>query len=159
MYDSMLANGNSSAAEIIRPMTIADLAQVHELECAAQQEPWSPAHFAAELDNPFARVDLCWRNGQLAGFICTWLVAGEVQIQNVATAPAFRRQGVAARLLEQSLERCRDAGFEAAWLEVRAGNAAAIALYHRYGFRTVDRRPRYYGDGEDALVMCYRPAF
>ena len=143
--------------EEIRPMNVADLAQVHALECAAEQDPWSLEHFAAELGNPFSRVDLCWRNGQLAGFICTWLVAGEVQIQNVATAPTFRRQGVAARLLALALERCRASGFEAAWLEVRASNAGAIALYERFGFREAARRAGYYPDGEDALVMCYKP--
>ena len=143
-------------SEVIRPMTAADLAQVHALECAAQQEPWSQEHFAAELGNRFSCIDLCWRDGQLAGFICTWLVAAEVQIQNVAVAPAFRRQGVAARLLTHALDRCRESGFEAAWLEVRAGNAAAIALYRRFGFQAAGRRPGYYPDGEDALVMCYK---
>ena len=145
--------------ETIRPMIVDDLPLVHALECTVEQDPWSQEHFVAELGNPFSRVDLCWRNGQLAGFICTWLVAGEVQIQNVATAPACRRQGVAARLLVQALDRCRTAGFEAAWLEVRAGNAAAIALYERFGFREAARRPGYYPDGEDAVVMCYRPIY
>jgi ribosomal-protein-alanine N-acetyltransferase len=153
----MLADGNSFAEELIRPMTTGDLVQVHRLECTVQSDPWSAEHFTAELGNPFAHVDLCWRNGQLAGFICTWLVAGEVQIQNVATAPAFRRQGVAAGLLAFALNRFRNHGFEAAWLEVRASNAAAIALYERFGFRAVERRRRYYADGEDALVMCCRP--
>jgi ribosomal-protein-alanine N-acetyltransferase len=143
-----------SSGEVFRPMTAADLSQVHALECLVEQDPWSPEHFVAELGNPFSQIDLCWRNGQLAGFICTWLVAGEAQIQNVATAPAFRRQGVAARLLTLALERCRAANFEAAWLEVRAGNAAAIALYERFGFRRATCRPGYYADGEDAVVMC-----
>jgi ribosomal-protein-alanine N-acetyltransferase len=143
--------------EEIRPMTAADLVQVHALECAAEQDPWSLEHFAAELGNPFSRIDLYWRNGQLAGFICTWLVAGEVQIQNVATAPGFRRQGVAARLLTMALDRCRLSGFEAAWLEVRASNAGAIALYERFGFRKAAYRTGYYPDGEDALVMCHKP--
>lgn len=145
------------SGEEIRLMTAADLARVHALECAAQPSPWSREHFAAELDNPCARIDLCWRSGELAGYLCAWLIAGELQIQNLATAPAFRRQGVAARLLQRALERSRAAGLEAAWLEVRAGNAAAIALYERFGFRAVSRRPRYYADGEDALVMCYVP--
>jgi [ribosomal protein S18]-alanine N-acetyltransferase len=135
-------------------MTAADLPLVHALECAAQPSPWTLEHFAAELANPCARIDLCWRRGELAGYLCAWLIAGELQIQNVATAPPFRRQGVAARLLELVLERSRALGLEAAWLEVRAGNAAAIALYERFGFVTVGRRPRYYADGEDALVMC-----
>jgi ribosomal-protein-alanine N-acetyltransferase len=137
-------------------MTVADLDRIHALECDAQPSPWSREHFAAELDNPCARIDLCWRSGELAGYLCTWLIAGELQIQNLATAPSFRRQGVAARLLQRALERSRAAGLEAAWLEVRAGNAAAIALYERFGFHAVSRRPHYYADGEDALVMCLR---
>lgn len=143
--------------ETIRPMTADDLVQVHALECASQQSPWSVQHFAEELDNPCARIDLCWRDGVLAGFLCAWLIAGELQIQNVATAPAFRRQGVAAALLAEVLERAQAVGMESAWLEVRVGNAPAIRLYERFGFRSVARRPRYYADGEDALVMCYRP--
>lgn len=147
----------TAAGEIIRPMTVADLPAVHALESASQPSPWTLQHFAEELDNPCSHIDLCWRDGVLAGFICAWLVAGEVQIQNVATAPACRRQGVAARLLAVVLRRSQAAGMESAWLEVRASNAAAIALYERFGFRTVARRPHYYADGEDALIMCYRP--
>jgi len=140
----------------IQPMTADDLSQVHALECAAQVSPWSLEHFSAELGNPCSRVDLCRRNGELAGFICWWLVAGEVQIQNVATAPAFRRQGVAACLLRHVFEQVRGCGFESAWLEVRTGNMPAIALYERFGFTVVGRRASYYADGEDALVMCFR---
>lgn len=140
--------------EIVRPMTADDLAVVHALECAAQQNPWSLQHFVEELEKPFSRTELCWREGRLAGFICTWLVADELQIQNVATAPEFRRQGIAAGLLKQVLDRAMTADFSAAWLEVRVSNQPAIALYERFGFNVVDRRPRYYADGEDALVMC-----
>ncbi|MCM2264331.1 MAG: ribosomal protein S18-alanine N-acetyltransferase [Desulfuromonadales bacterium] len=146
-----------SAVEVIRPMTVDDLPQVHLLECAAQSSPWSLEHFAEELGKTYSRTDLCWRDGQLAGFICTWLIADELQIQNVATSPEFRRQGVAARLLTYVFGRCRDPGFEAAWLEVRVSNAPAIALYERFGFTAVGRRPNYYADGEEALVMCYKP--
>ena len=142
----------------IRPMTGGDLPLVHALECLAQPDPWSRAHFAEELDKPYSSTELCWQDGQLAGFICWWLVAGEVQIQNVATAPAFRRQGVAARLLAHVLKRAAACGFDAAWLEVRVGNAAAIALYERFGFVITGRRPSYYPDGEDAIVMCYQPS-
>jgi ribosomal protein S18 acetylase RimI-like enzyme len=80
-----------------------------------------------------------------------------VQIQNVATAPAFRRQGVAERLLTGVFLQCRAHDFESAWLEVRVTNAPAITLYERFGFTAVSRRTRYYADGEDALVMCYKP--
>lgn len=140
----------------IRPMAAADLVAVHQLECAAQLAPWGVDHFTAELNNSCASIVLGFLQGQLAGYICWWLIAGEVQIQNVATAPAFRRQGVAAHLLEHVLAQCRNSGFDSAWLEVRVSNAPAIALYERYGFTTVGIRPRYYADGEDALVMCLK---
>lgn len=156
-YDQYASVDNGPTDEVIRPMTADDLASVHALECAAQSDPWSQEHFAEELDKPYAWTDLCWRQGQLAGFVCAWLISGELQIQNVATAPAFRRQGVAARLLAGVLKRAAATGFDSAWLEVRIGNAAAIALYERFGFAGVARRPGYYPDGEDALVMCYRP--
>jgi ribosomal-protein-alanine N-acetyltransferase len=45
------------------------------------------------------------------------------------------------------------AGAESAVLEVRAGNKAAISLYHKLGFAEVGKRKAYYSDGEDALLM------
>jgi ribosomal-protein-alanine N-acetyltransferase len=38
-------------------------------------------------------------------------------------------------------------------LEVRAGNDEAIRLYREFGFTHHHTVPRYYDDGEDALVM------
>jgi ribosomal protein S18 acetylase RimI-like enzyme len=39
------------------------------------------------------------------------------------------------------------------FLEVDMGNFAAQALYRRLGFVQVGRRPRYYANGADALVL------
>lgn len=143
--------------EVIRLMTAADLADVHLIERAVQSAPWTPDQFAAELENPAATVSLYCIDGQVAGFLCSWLIAGELQIQNVATHPGFRRRGVAASLLAVVLERSSKAGLESAWLEVRAGNVPAITLYERFGFSSVARRAGYYADGEDAVIMCYKP--
>lgn len=136
-------------------MRQADLAAVHQLECASQQEPWNLQHFADELDNPVASVVLYWHHAQLAGFLCSWLVARELQIQNLATLPALRRCGVAARLLEHVMARSTAAGLTSAWLEVRLGNTPAIALYERFGFSACGKRSAYYPDGEDALIMTF----
>ncbi len=132
-----------------------DLAEVHKLECASQQEPWSLQHFADELDNPVASVDFYWHHDQLVGFLCSWLIAGELQIQNLATLPAMRRHGVAARLLDHVIARSQISGLISVWLEVRVSNIPAIALYERFGFSACGKRTAYYPDGEDALVMTY----
>ena len=139
----------------LAPMQQVDLGVVHQLECLSQQEPWSLQHFADELDNPVASVDLYWHHGQLAGFLCSWLVAGELQIQNLATLPALRRRGVAARLLEHVIARSKAKGLTSVWLEVRVSNSAAITLYERFGFSACGKRSAYYADGEDALMMTY----
>jgi len=39
------------------------------------------------------------------------------------------------------------------FLEVRESNAPARALYGRAGFVSIAVRKKYYGDGEDAVVM------
>ena len=136
-------------------MTRADLPAVYQLESASQHDSWSVQHFADELANPVSQIDLYWSQDVLAGFLCSWLIAGELQIQNLVTLPSMRRLGVAARLLAYVLARSRRDGLDSASLEVRAGNAPAIALYQKFGFVAVGRRPAYYPDGEDALLMTY----
>jgi len=136
-------------------MTLTDLPAVYRLECASQIDAWSMQHFADEFANPVAKIDLYWCQDVLAGHLCSWLIAGELQIQNLATLPGMRRRGVAARMLGFVLERSRRSDLESASLEVRASNKAAIALYEKFGFVAAGRRAAYYPDGEDALLMTY----
>lgn len=139
----------------IRPLQQADLPAVHEIECSCQAQPWTVAQFATERDHPCSSIDIYQWGDAVAGFLCSWLIADELQIQNLAVAPGFRRQGVARRLLEFVLGRALGAGMKTAWLEVRAGNLPAITLYRELGFRDEARRPNYYHDGEDALTMAF----
>lgn len=148
--DALLAEAH------IRPMTMSDLEQVVAVERLCHDHPWSPELFQLELANPISAIDLFWFGETLAGFLCSWMVGGDLEILNVATAPAFRRRGVAAALMRQVFARARRQGLAAAFLEVRVGNTGAIDLYRRFGFAVVARRSRYYADGEDALVMQHR---
>ena len=143
------------AGDRIASMQQADLAAVHQLECVSQDDAWSLQHFSDELNTPVASVDLYWCQNELAGFLCSWLIAGELQIQNLATLPAMRRRGVAVRLLQHVIARSRKSALNSIWLEVRVSNAPAIALYERFGFSSNGKRPAYYPDGEDALIMMY----
>lgn len=146
-----------NSENIIRRMTEADLEQVLVIERLCHRAPWSEAMFLNELANPLSRIDLLWRGHNLAGFLCAWRVFDELTILNVATAPTMRRSGVAHALLEQVLHRNLKSGLDSALLEVRPSNFAAIALYQSFGFCEIDRRLRYYSDGEDALVMQWLP--
>lgn len=138
----------------IAPATAADLEAIHEIERHSFTVAWPRETFEAELVRPHARVDVAREGTALIAFCNYWLVHPEVHILSIATHPDRRRAGVGARLLVHALDAGRAIGATLATLEVRRGNAPAIAMYERAGFRTVHVRTRYYqDDGEDALVM------
>lgn len=140
----------------ITPMRVADLDEVAALEAVCYADPWSRDQFQRELETSCAFSDLCRIDGDLAGYHCYWLIAGEMQILNLAIAPEFQRRGLARRLLNHAFARCRPLALQRAYLEVRTSNAAAITLYRSCGFSEVGLRRGYYADGEDALLMMKR---
>jgi ribosomal-protein-alanine N-acetyltransferase len=85
------------------------------------------------------------------------IVADEAEVLAVAVAPDARRTGIGRRLAAGLVDRLRADGALRVHLEVRAGNAPAIALYTELGFGEVGRRQRYYVDGEDALLLSRPP--
>jgi len=84
----------------------------------------------------------------------------EVHLLNITVAPAFHGQGWAPLMLEALAGWSRGQNAQWLWLEVRASNARALAVYERNGFRRVGMRKGYYpahdGRREDAVVMSLR---
>jgi len=74
-------------------------------------------------------------------------------VKDIAVAPGARGRGIGRVLLEQALVVLAIEGAELVKLEVRAGNEPAMSLYRGEGFEPAQRVPRYYDDGEDAVVM------
>ena len=134
---------------VIRPATQADLSPMAAIEADAMQGGWTPAQLQAELDNPRATVLVAQVGGRVAGHAVAWTVADEVHILDVCVSTHARRQGLGSLLVAALLEIAPGP----ALLEVRAGNSGAIALYGSLGFAAVGTRPRYYRDGEDAVLM------
>lgn len=89
------------------------------------------------------------------GYVLLRVVAGEGEILRVGVLPAFRRRGLARRLLEETFFNMdKDA---AQWfLEVRERNTAAIGLYRSFGFDEIGRRKAYYRDTGEAAVLMRR---
>ena len=152
---------NAPAAEItIRRMRPEDVPTVHAIDVMSFSLPWPERSFRYEVsENPASR---CWvievildGEPQLAGMLVLWLLVDEVHIATLAVHPDFRRQGIAGRLLVEALRAAQAEGARRAFLEVREGNAAAQAMYRKFGFEVTGRRPRYYKDtGEDAILMA-----
>lgn len=139
--------------EEIGPINLSDLPGILEIERASFPDPWSEKLFAEELDDDRRRLNAALRkDGRLAGYGMGWVVVDEFHLGNIAVAPELRGRGCGRALLEHMLAEAASRGCVKASLEVRASNAAAIALYRAFGFRGVAIRKLYYRD-EDALVM------
>ena len=139
---------------MIAPATPAELDAIAEIERHSFPTPWPRETFEAELSREGARLIAFHARGAAIGFCNYWIVFDELHVHAIAIHPDHRRAGIAGRLLAHALGEGRALGCERATLEVRRGNAPAIALYQRAGFRGVHVRARYYQDNhEDALVM------
>jgi ribosomal-protein-alanine N-acetyltransferase len=139
----------------VEPMTVEDLDGVLAIERASFKTPWSRAAFRYELlQNRVARCLIVRAADAVVGYLCMWEIGHEIHITNLAVRPDVRRQRIARRLLEPTLDEAARRGLRLAVLEVRPTNAEALGLYESLGFRVIGRRKGYYFDtGEDALVM------
>lgn len=90
----------------------------------------------------------------VVGYASLWHIVNEGHINNIAVDEPFRRMGVGARLMDALIATAEAKGMVGLTLEVRMGNRAAMALYHKYGFKAEGIRKNYYTDTkEDAVIM------
>ena len=142
-----------------------EIDELATLEALCFTLPWSKIQFAKVFGAPdFAafglrappRQDSGTEHGApLVAYISLYHNPDELEILNLAVAPAWRGCGCGARLLRLVLRIAANMGIGRAVLEVRSGNLPALALYKGQGFAQVGRRRGYYRDsGEDALVLA-----
>ena len=143
----------------IRRMTVEDVPAVAKLDQLAFTLPWTERSFHFEVtSNPASRCWVAEQAGLIVGVIVAWLLVDEVHIATIATHPNFRRQGIAQALLVHVLKSGAAEGALSSFLEVRASNFVAQAMYRKFGYEETGRRPRYYKDnGEDAILMTLEP--
>jgi ribosomal-protein-alanine N-acetyltransferase len=156
---------------LLRPLRWWDVAGVVPLERELfGATAWSPEVFWAELAQERTRWYVVAQDvaevaadgagdggGPLLGYAGLLHNGAEADVQTLAVAPAARRRGIGALLLRSLLAEAARCGCTSVMLEVRADNAAAIALYERFGFERISVRRGYYPGGVDAWVMRLRP--
>lgn len=137
-----------------REWTYGDLNAVAELEQECfPQEPWSRQMLAESFLSPHFYGSLLEENGTVTAYGGVSVVEDEAEIQLIGTSEMFRRCGRGGKILDDLLDEAIRRGAKKAFLEVRVSNAPAMLLYLRHGFQGLYVRPRYYSDGEDAVVM------
>ena len=146
----------------MRRAIAADVEALVALEESAQVHPWTRDAIAEELAHRDAVVLVVHADDaddDLVAVVYARTIGDEFWILQVGTHPIARRQGFAATLIDAALSTDIAMNAASAWLEVRASNVAAIALYASRGFNEVGRRRKYYpplppaSEREDALQM------
>jgi ribosomal protein S18 acetylase RimI-like enzyme len=133
--------------------TIRDLTALRKLERVCfEKDSWSLFDLIAVLTFPDVVRLKAVEDDQMIGF-----VAGDPRpsqgfswIATIGVLPDYRRKGVGRSLLHACEAQLRTPRLR---LSVRASNQAAITLYEREGYRSMDIWNGYYNDGENAILM------
>jgi len=150
----------------IRPMKDPDIPHVSEIDREAfpAESLFRPySSYSQEIHNSLAHyIVACAKKkpsqansrDYILGFAGLWIMLTEAHIIAIAVRNDYRRIGIGEGLLISVIELATQLNANVVTLEVRASNKAAQALYTKYGFHVVGRRPRYYSDNwEDAVLM------
>ena len=141
------------SAAIVEPATWRDLNDLRRLEQVCfPEDAWPLWDLIGVLTFPGVVRLKATIAGEMVGFIAADIHRFEnvAWIATLGVLPDFRRRGIALRLLRASEERLKVPRIR---LSVRASNRPAIDLYTRFGYVRHGVWPRYYADGEDALVL------
>ena len=141
----------------MRAMTLEDVDEVLAIEQAVQAYPWTCGNFIDVLSQGYVcRVDDD-DGGGIRGYAVLRLVLDEAELLNIGVAALQQRKGLGRAMLRAMLDGAREKNIRRVFLEVRASNSAALALYRSTGFGEIGVRRGYYQNAngcEDAITMA-----
>jgi [ribosomal protein S18]-alanine N-acetyltransferase len=141
---------------VIVPAKRADVDAVHRIEQASFPAPWRREFFLSELTAD-GRYNLVAKlGGVVVGYLFAMWIFDEMHVNKIAVDAGMRRRGVADALMARCFAFARKQGVETISLEVRKSNDGAQEFYRHLEFESTYVRPRYYPDGEAAVVMMRR---
>ena len=137
--------------EIVK-MNEGNYKDVARIAALCLKEAWSEKSYFEQLSNPVDSTFIALWDGAPAGFLSVWYITGEIEINNIAVLPEFRRKGIGDKLIAHAFEQFPAA--QAAFLEVRQSNIAAQKLYKKHGFVKAGERKNFYHEPtENAILM------
>ena len=139
----------------LRPMQMADLDAVMEIEPTIYTHPWTRGNFSDSINSGYSAWVL-EANQSIIGYALLMMVLDEAHLLNLSVAKDQQKQGLGRYLLEHMLQIAKNHKAANMFLEVRPSNISAIALYENMGFCEMAVRRGYYpahNGREDALLM------
>ncbi|MCX8959422.1 ribosomal protein S18-alanine N-acetyltransferase [Erwinia psidii] len=137
-------------------LTTNDLDRALVIEQRSHAFPWSEKTLASNQGERYLNYRL-EVGDRMVAFAITQVVLDEATLFNLAVDPDFQRRGLGRELLQFLINALAARGIQTLWLEVRASNRPAIALYEQLDFNEVSVRRNYYPattGKEDAIIMA-----
>ncbi len=137
---------------LVRPARSFDMVEIETLACRPFAAAWSRQAYAAEAERTDS-IFLVADDGIVRGYVLARVFEGESQLLDLAVVEDGR--GVGRTLWSALGQAARDRECGKITLEVSQMNSRAQHFYRRAGAKVVGRRPKFYNDGSDAILMDF----
>lgn len=153
----MTPDSHPGTSSLIRPATPEDVVGIFALERSIPSAAhWPESTYRDIFCQDPKRIALV-AEGQpgkaICGFVLARLAGSDCELENIFVAPQNQRRGLGLQLLQSLAAAARAHNTTRIFLEARESNAAARALYEKFGFAITGRRPNYYGDPIDDAIL------
>ena len=138
----------------IAPMDKNHIQAVHAIECQSFSDPWSHFEILHEMLREHTISIVALSGEEVTGYAMMRHIINEGHICNIAVHEDHRKKGIGHAIVRGLVAAAQARDMMGITLEVRIGNRAAMALYHRHGFKVEGyRRDFYKNPTEDAAIM------
>jgi ribosomal-protein-alanine N-acetyltransferase len=154
---SLPDNDNKEIKVYVRWMVRRDFPEVLLIEQACFEFPWKEEDFIHCLQQRNCIGMVAEYEGHVVGFMIYEVPKNRIHLLNIATAPEFRRRGVAGQMIQKLVGKLANQRRSRIVLEVRETNLPALVFFRELGFRATVVIKNFYNDmNEDAYVLQYR---
>lgn len=139
----------------LRPMLESDLDAIMQIEPTIYSHPWTRGNFNDSLKAGH-KAWVMTSDDEIVGYAVIMIVLDEAHLLNISIVAPYQKQGLGRMLLMYLVDQAKALKTETMFLEVRASNVSAIALYEKVGFVEMSIRRGYYPASkgrEDAILM------
>ena len=137
---------------VVRPARSFDMGEIEALAKRPFAAAWSRQAYTDEAERTDS-IFLVADDGTVRGYALARVFEGESQLLDLAVLEDGR--GVGRTLWSALTHAAHSRGCRKVTLEVSEKNSRAQHFYRRAGAKVVGRRPKFYNDGSDAILMDF----